>query len=207
MSYLKTIVRFTTKNPGAAPGSRHEFTPLRDPRRVGREHMVPNPGSAMSVGRPGAPSRALHSVFREGTDMTQVSSADFTYPQGQGGASEYFLNNIELESTTPNELYDMINVMVNVLQQTTPLLDGKRITKMYAADRQPGINADAFYQFMTSAPGAAGPQPLNTIVSPLVGVPGVITRPLVIVVELEHELGGGSKRKSRRKSNRKSRRR
>jgi len=205
MSYLKTIVRFTTKNPGAAPGSRNEFTPVRDPRRVGPEHMVPNPGSAMSVSRPGAPSRALHYVFREGTDMTEVSSADFTYFEGQGGASEYFLNNIDLESTTPNELYDMITVMVNVLRQTTDLLDGKIITKMYAADRRPGITADAFYQLMTSA-GAAAAEPLNTIVSsPLVGV---IRRPLVIVVELEHDLGsGGSKRKSRRNSKRKSRRR
>jgi hypothetical protein len=204
MSYLKTIVRFTTKNLGAAPES---LTPVRDERPMERTFMTANPGSEMSVGRPGAPSRALHSVFREGTDMTRVSSADFTYPQGQGGASEYFLNNIDLRSTTPNELFVMINVMVDVLQQTTPLLDGKRITKMYAADRQPGITNDDFYQRMTSA-GPAGPQPLSTSVSPLVGAPGVITRPLVIVVELEHDLGsGGSKRKSRRNSKRKSRRR
>lgn len=152
---------------------------------------------------PGVQSRALLSEFKEGTDMGQVSSADFTYPQGYGGASEYFLNNIDLDQTTPVELYDMINVIVQVLQQKTTLLDGKRITKMYAADRANGINEDAFYQHMTIGTAV----PLRTLVSPLVGLP-VPMRPLVIVVVLE-PASGGSKCKSRRtrKSKRKSHRR
>jgi hypothetical protein len=82
MSYLKTIVRFVIRNPGAESGSRNEFSPLRDERQLGTAFMKPN-------------SESGHlSEFREGTDMSQVSSADFTYPQGYGGASEYFLNYI-----------------------------------------------------------------------------------------------------------------
>lgn len=50
MTYLKTIVRFITKNPGAAPGSRDEFSPLRDERPLGSSFMRANPGSEMSVG-------------------------------------------------------------------------------------------------------------------------------------------------------------
>jgi hypothetical protein len=203
MSYLKTIVRFITKNPGAEPGSRHEFSPVRDERPLERSFMTSTPGSEMSLGRPGTPSRAFQSMFREGTDMSQVSSADYTYPEGQG-ASEYFLNNIDLDQTTPVQLYDMVNVMVDVLQQTTTLFDRKRIIKIYAADRANGINEDAFYQLMTGAPGAAAPQPLRSVVGQLVGRPGVPPRPLVIVVQLE-QVTGGSRR--RRKSTRKSRRR
>ena len=207
MSYLKTIVRFITKNPGAEPRSRHEFYPVRDERPLASSFMVPQQGSEMIPGRHGGPSRAVHSVFREGTDMSQVSSADYTYLEGQGGASEYYLNNVDLDQTTPVELYGMINVMVDVLQQTTTLLDGKRIIKIYAADRANGINEDAFYQLMTGPPGAAAAPPLRSVVGQLVGLPGVPTRPLVIVVQLELDSeSGGSKRKSRRKS-RKSRRR
>ena len=198
MAYLKTIVRFVTKNP---PGSRYEFSPVRDERRLERSFMTAAPGSEMSVGRPGIPSRAVQSMFREGTDMSQVSSADYTYLEGQGGASEYFLNNINLDETTPVQLNVMVNVMFDVLQQTTGLLDEKRITKIYAADRANGISMDDFYQRMTS-PGAA--EPLRTLVSPLVGLPGVPTRPLVIVVQLEQIIGGSRRR---RKSTRKSRRR
>ena len=142
-------------------------------------------------------------LFREGTDMSQVSRADYTYLEGQGGASEYYLNNVDLDQTTPVELYGMINVMVDVLQQTTTLLDGKRIIKIYAADRANGINEDAFYQLMTGPPGAAAAPPLRSVVGQLVGLPGVPTRPLVIVVQLELDSeSGGSKRKSRRKSRR-----
>jgi hypothetical protein len=95
----------------------------------------------------------------------------------------------------------MINVIVQVLQQATTLLDGKRITKMYSADRANGINEDEFYQHMTNGPAV----PLRTLVNPLVGLP---MRPLVIVVVLE-SASGGSNRKSRRtrKSKRKSHRR
>jgi hypothetical protein len=222
MSYLKTIVRFTTKNPGAAPGSRYAFIPLRDERQLARTFMTQTPGSEVTNARPGAPSRPVQSMFREGTDMIRVSSADFTYFEGQGGASEYFLNNIDLDETTPVQLYAMVNQVVTALRRTTTLLDGKRITKMYAADRANGITADAFYQHMTGAAGAAGPQYLRPLVSTFVGAPGVITRPLVIVVELEIDpeggvevelelapgsADGGSKRKSRRKSTRKLRRR
>ena len=191
MSYLKTIVRFVIRNPGAVRGSRDEFSPLRDERPLGSSFMKPNSESG----------HALLSEFREGTDMGQVSSADFTYPQGYGGASEYFLNNIDLDKTTPVELYGMINLIVQVLQQATTLLDGKRITKMYATDRENGTNEDAFYQHMTNGTAV----PLRTLVSPLVGLP---MRPLVIVVVLE-QASGGSKRKSRRtrKSKRKSHRR
>jgi hypothetical protein len=98
----------------------------------------------------------------------------------------------------------MINVIVQVLQQKTTLLDGKRITKMYAADRADGINEDLFYQHMTNGTAMS----LRALVSPLVGLPGVPVRPLVIVVVLE-QASGGSKRKSRRtrKSKRKSHRR
>lgn len=206
MSYLKTIVRFITKNPGAEPRSRNVFSPVRDERPLERSFMTAAPGSEMSVDRPGIPSHAVQSMFREGTDISQVSSSDYTYLEGQGGASEYFLNNVDLDQTTPVELYVMINVMFDVLQQTTTLLDGKRIIKIYAADRANGINEDAFYQLMTGAPAGAA-APLRTHVSPLVGRPGVPTRPLVIVVQLELDPeSGGSKRKSRRKS-RKSRRR
>ena len=200
MAYLKSVVRFITKNPGAAPGSRHEFLPVRDERRLGLSFMTAHPGSEMSVSRPGNPSRALHTVFREGTDMDRVSSSDYTALEGQGGASEYFLNNIDLDETTPVQLYDMINVMVHVLQETTTLLDGKRITKMYAVDRARGITKDDFYQLMTSGDA----MPLRTHVDPIVGRPGVPLRPLVIVVELE-QASGGSRR--RRKTRRKSRRR
>jgi hypothetical protein len=60
---------------------------------------------------------------------------------------------------------------------------------------------------MTGPPGAAAAPPLKDVVSELVGAPGILTRPLVIMVQLELEPeSGGSKRKSRRKS-RKSRRR
>lgn len=204
MSYLKTVVAFITKNPGAEPGSRHEFFPVKDARPLASSFMVPKQGSEMSVGRYGGPLRAVHSVFREGTEISQVSSADYTYPEGHGGASEYYLNNVDLDQTTPVELYGMINVMVDVLQQTTTLLDGKRIVKIYAADRANGINKDAFYQLMTGAPGAASDaQPLRSVVGQLIGRPGVPTRPLVIVVQLELDSeSGGSKRKSRRKSRR-----
>jgi len=188
MSYLKTIVRFVIRNPGA-PGSSDTVSPLRDERPLGSSFMKPN-------------SESGHlSEFREGTDPALISSADFTYPQGYGGASEYFLNNIDLDKTTPVQLYGMINELVQVLQQTTTLLDGKRITKMYAADRANGINEDVFYQHMTNGTAV----PLKTLVSSLVGIPA---RPLVIVVVLE-QASGGSKRKSRRtrKSKRKSHRR
>jgi hypothetical protein len=198
MAYLKTNVRFIIRNPGVAPRSRNEFRPLRDERPLERSFMTARPGSEMSVSRPGAPSRALHYEFREGTDMDSVSSADYTALEGQGGASEYFLNNINLDTTTTGHLYDMVNVMINVLQETTTLLDGKTIIKMYAADRAQGTDKDAFYQSMIRGDAV----PLRTLVDPIVGRPGVPTIPLVIIVELD-EVRGGS-RKSKRKTKRKS---
>lgn len=197
MDYLKTVVRFIIRNPEAAPGSSDEFRPLRDERRLERFFMTAHPGSDMSVSRPGNPSHAVHQVFREGTVMDSVSSADFTALDGQGGASEYFLNNINLDTTTPGHLYGMITIMVRVLQETTTLLDGKTIIKMYASDRVQGTDKDAFYQSMIRG----DPVPLRTLVNPMVGT-GASPRPLVIIVELD-EVRGGS-RKSKRKTKRKS---
>lgn len=203
MSYPKSFVRFITKNPGAEPGSRHALLPLRDERPLASSVMVPQQGSEMIPGRHGGPSRSAHYVFRPDIVLDQISSSDFTYLDGHGGASEYFLNNINLDQTTPVELYDMVNNIVTSLRATTPLLDGKRIIKMYAADRRRGISEDDFYQLMTGPPGAAAAPPLKDVVSELVGAPGILTRPLVIMVQLELEPeSGGSKRKSRRKSRR-----
>lgn len=213
MAYLKTIVRFMVRNPGAAPGSRYEFIPLRDERPL--PPMVRNAGTET---RPGVPMSAYHSVFRplrgENETYPSFSSSDFTALDGQGGASEYYLNNIDLDATSSAELLVKVNEVVDTLQRTTTLLNGKRIAKMYASDlsasvydeaRAAGISKeDVFYRHMT---GALPVAPLRTLVGQMVGP----QRPLVILVELEMA-SGGSRRKSRRKSrrrksNRKSRRR
>ena len=47
-----------------------------------------------AVGAQERPTRpgTFQSVFRPGVDMREISSSDFTALEGQGGASEYFLN-------------------------------------------------------------------------------------------------------------------
>ena len=197
-SMLKTIVRFMTKNP---PGSRFEFSQVRDARPLERSFMTGKEGAEMRPINPSfplIPPAPVESVFREGTDMSQVSSADYTYLDGQSGASDYFLNNINLDETT-SVLYAKVNEIVTALRARTTLLDGKRITKMYATDLVYGKTKDEFYQHMT---GVLPDVPLRTLVREPDG------RPLVILVELEIDRGG-SRRKSRRrrKSTRKSRRR
>ena len=91
MSYLKTIVRFVVKNP---PGSYHPFTPIRDERPLLSSFMRDAVGAQERPTRPGT----FQSVFRPGVDMREISSSDFTALEGQGGASEYFLNNIDLDN-------------------------------------------------------------------------------------------------------------
>lgn len=163
-------------------------------------------GAQTRSSRPGT----VQSEIRPGVDMRQISSSDFTALEGQGGASEYYLNNINLDETTSADLYAMVNNIVDTLRRTTPLLDRKRITKMYAVELSDSVRREAgeasispedvFYRHMTSDP----PVVLRTLVSRNIG-----ERPLVILVELNLEPSGGLRRKSRRrrKSNRKSRRR
>ena len=106
----------------------------------------------------------------------------------------------------------MVNEVVDTLRRTTLLLNGKRITKMYAVELSDNVRREAdeagispqdvFYRHMT---GDMPDAPLRTLVSQRVSP----VMPLVILVELNLEPSGGSRRKSRRrrKSNRKSRRR
>jgi hypothetical protein len=185
--FQPSIVRFMTRNPEVPLGARNDFSPLRDERPLERSFMRRNPGSA-------------NHEFRPLTDVRQISSSDFTFLEGQGGASEYVLNNID--EITSAELYAMVNEIIATLRIKTTLLHGKRVIKMYAVNRQPGITENVFYEYMT---GAQPSVPLRTLVQP--------NRRVVILVELERVPEGvpegGSKRKLRRKSrrNRKSRRR